>query len=51
MKRALQRVVKRIMIIKRVTVLRQINEVIQKVCQIPKDDEDDDYDGHILDDN
>ena len=34
MRKALQRVVKRIMIIKRLTIIRQVNDVIEKVCKI-----------------
>ncbi len=39
MKSALNRVVKRIMVIKRVTIIRQVNEVIRSVCNVRDDEE------------
>jgi hypothetical protein len=34
-KNALRRVIKRIMIMKRVSIIRQVNDVIEKVCHEP----------------
>lgn len=36
----MNRVVKRIMVIKRVTIIRQVNEVIKSVCRVTDDDDD-----------
>jgi hypothetical protein len=40
-KKALSRVVKRIMVIKRLSIIRQVNEVIEAVCQMKKEEDDD----------
>ncbi len=46
MKSALNRVVKRIMVIKRVTIIRQVNEVIRSVCNVT--DDEDNSDGDVV---
>lgn len=47
MKSALNRVVKRIMVIKRVTIIRQVNEVIRSVCNVTDDEDNADGDAVI----
>jgi hypothetical protein len=41
-KRALRQVVKRIMIIKRLNILKQVNEVIEQICTMPTNSENED---------
>lgn len=42
----MNRVVKRIMVIKRVTIIRQVNEVIRSVCNVT--DDEDNADGEAV---